>query len=234
MSLSGHFSHHRTAGLRLAAALAAGVTAIGAAAAQPAGPRASPTVTVDWGALDALGTTPAQPALAPVTLHAPPKRQLVAVPPPAAPGVQVPQAKPAVSVPAPSPPPVAAVSKPAAPALASAPATSAPALAPGRPSMIQFAAGRSDIPPEGQDVLNSIAAQLAGNPKLRLQLVAYASGPSDDAVVSRRLSLARAVQMRSYLIEKGVQSVRMDVRALGNRTEGGGPADRVDLVILDR
>jgi hypothetical protein len=31
-----------------------------------------------------------------------------------------------------------------------------------------------------------------------------------------------------------VQSVRMDVRALGTRNDSGGAADRVDLVLLDR
>jgi len=35
------------------------------------------------------------------------------------------------------------------------------------------------------------------------------------------------------LIEKGVHSFRMDVRALGNRNEDNGPADRVDLILLD-
>jgi outer membrane protein OmpA-like peptidoglycan-associated protein len=107
------------------------------------------------------------------------------------------------------------------------------ALAPGRVSMVQFQQGRADLPPAGQALLDAVASQLAANPKLRLQLVAYASGQSDDAVAARRISLARAVQMRSYLIEKGVESIRMNVRALGDRNDGAGPADRVDLVILD-
>jgi len=49
---------------------------------------------------------------------------------------------------------------------------------------------------------------------------------------TRRLSFRRALVVRSYLIEQGVSSARMDVRALGNKVEGGGPADRVDLVVV--
>ena len=101
--------------------------------------------------------------------------------------------------------------------------------------MLRFAKGQTDVPADGQDLLDAVAAQLAANGKLRLQLVAYASGGAsgDDPLEARRLALSRAVQLRAYLIEKGVQSVRMDVRALGNRNAGDGPPDRVDLVVAD-
>jgi outer membrane protein OmpA-like peptidoglycan-associated protein len=191
-------------------------------------------VTVDWSALDALSATPVQ-AFAPVALHAPPKRQIAAV----APGRATESPRPAaianpvapVARPTPEPTRQAPPAPPPA-ATASAATTAAPAFA--RLNIVRFAPGRSEIPAEGQDLLNSIAAQLASNAKLRLQLVAYASGSEDDAIAARRLSLARAVQMRSYLIAKGVPSVRMDVRALGSRNDSGGPADRVDVVLLDR
>lgn len=228
MLLFASLSVHRAAGLRLAAAIGLSAVAAASAAAQPA----RPSVIVDWSAFDALGPGgPAQSAFAPVTLHAPPKRQLAV----AAPASEAPRrntiANPVAPTvrPAPEPPHQA----PAPPAVtASAAANAAPALA--RLNVVRFAQGRSDIPSEGQELLNSIASQLASNARLRLQLVAYASGAGDDAIAARRLSLARAVQMRSYLIAKGVPSVRMDVRALGNQNNSGGPADRVDVVILDR
>ncbi len=110
----------------------------------------------------------------------------------------------------------------------------APAALPGKAAMLRYAAGQSDLPADQRGTIDALAAQLAGNPKLRLQLLAYASGAGDDPVEARRLSLTRAVALRTYLIDKGVQSVRMDVRALGNRDVGDGPADRVDLVIVDR
>jgi hypothetical protein len=70
--------------------------------------------------------------------------------------------------------------------------------------------------------------------QIRIQLVAYASGLPDDASRARRISLSRAIGVRSYLIEQGVRNTRIDVRALGNKTDGGGPADRVDIVALER
>jgi outer membrane protein OmpA-like peptidoglycan-associated protein len=219
-------SGHRAAALRLAAAFGLGALAAASAAAQPA----SPSVIVDWSALDAAGPAPSSGA--PVTLKPPPQR--VAVTPPAsapprrAVGVD-PIAVPARPAPEPARP---APSAPPPNATAAAATSAAPALA--HLNVVRFPQGRAEIPPEGQELLDTVASQLAANAKLRLQLVAYASGVADDAVAARRLSLARAVQMRSYLIAKGVSSVRMDVRALGNRNESGGPADRVDVMIVDR
>ena len=46
---------------------------------------------------------------------------------------------------------------------------------------------------------------------------------------ARRKALARGLEVRKYLIGKGVRSNRIDVRALGTKSEGG-PADRVDIV----
>jgi outer membrane protein OmpA-like peptidoglycan-associated protein len=223
------------AGLRLAAAIGLSAAIVSPAASQST----RPAVVVDWSALDALG--PAKSMSAPVTLHPPAKRQVaVAAPrsePPRPPSVT----QPVTAPPAPSgmsnsvaasPPPQPAPKAPAPAVTASAATTAAPALA--HLTMVRFAQGRSEIPLEGQDQLNTIASQVVSNPKLRLQLVAYASGAGEDAIAARRLSLARAVQMRSYLISKGIAGVRMDVRALGNRDDDGGPADRVDVVILDR
>jgi outer membrane protein OmpA-like peptidoglycan-associated protein len=51
---------------------------------------------------------------------------------------------------------------------------------------------------------------------------------------ARRVSLARAVAVRAYLIEKGVRSLRIDVRALGNRADTGPVADQVDLLVVSQ
>ena len=63
-----------------------------------------------------------------------------------------------------------------------------------------------------------------------LRVVAVESAPRPP---TRRLSLSRALTVRSYLISQGVRSTRIDVRALGARASDG-PADRVDLLIGDR
>ena len=66
-----------------------------------------------------------------------------------------------------------------------------------------------------------------------MRLVAYAEGDDSEASKARRLSLSRALAVRGYLIKQGIRSTRMDVRALGNKVEGG-PGDRVDVVVVAR
>ncbi len=68
---------------------------------------------------------------------------------------------------------------------------------------------------------------------LNLQLLAYASGDEANASKARRLSLSRALEVRKYLMEMGVRSTRIEVRALGNKIEGS-PAERVDVVLTAR
>ncbi len=74
-----------------------------------------------------------------------------------------------------------------------------------------------------------MAAPLKGSAD-RLQLKAYASGGTASA--ARRMSLNRALTVRSYLIAQGIRSTRIDVRALGIADEG--PPDRVDLLLVKR
>ncbi|MDP2697132.1 OmpA family protein [Thalassospira sp.] len=81
--------------------------------------------------------------------------------------------------------------------------------------------------------LESVVADLMRDESLRVQLQAYATGDSNNASKARRLSLSRALQVRSFLIEKGVRSTRIDVRALGSNVPSG-PADRVDVKTVQR
>jgi len=94
---------------------------------------------------------------------------------------------------------------------------------------IAFPVGSAAVPDSAKGGLDGLAQQMAGNENLRLQLLAYASGSSDDSSKARRISLSRALAVRSYLIKLGVRSTRMDVRALGNNVKGD-PADRVDVI----
>jgi outer membrane protein OmpA-like peptidoglycan-associated protein len=193
-------------------------------------PLAGDGASVDWSALGGLAPVD-KGASSPVILHPPAAPKVAATPP-------KPVVKPAENPLKPALPMVATVSPPRLPA---APQTAAPivpavapALLPGKPAILRFAKGQTDVSAEGRDLLGTIAAELASNPQLRLQLVAHASDSGNDPVESRRLSLSRAVQLRSYLIDKGVASVRIDVRALGSRDLGDGPPDRVDLVLVER
>ena len=72
---------------------------------------------------------------------------------------------------------------------------------------------------------------------LFLVAVLVAAGPRRGESLSsgkaRRLSLSRALSVRSFLIENGVRSTRIDVRALGNKT-AEEPSNRVDVTVAER
>ena len=61
-------------------------------------------------------------------------------------------------------------------------------------------------------------------------VLAYAPGKPDDPSTARRVSLSRAMAVRSALIADGVPSARIFVRAMGAQA-GDGPPDRVDLSV---
>jgi len=63
-----------------------------------------------------------------------------------------------------------------------------------------------------------------------IQLEAYGGSPGDKSSDARRLSLRRALAVRQLLIDDGVPSARIDVRAMGGADDKGQP-DRVDVFI---
>jgi outer membrane protein OmpA-like peptidoglycan-associated protein len=104
----------------------------------------------------------------------------------------------------------------------------------GLPAQVVFAPNVTDLPDQAKAALDGVIRTMKADDQVRVQLVAYASGLPDQASQARRISLSRAIGVRSYLIEQGVKSARIDVRALGNRTDLGGPPDRVEVVAIDR
>ena len=103
----------------------------------------------------------------------------------------------------------------------------------GRLAFVSFPSGTSELPEAARALLERTAAEMKRDDTTRLQLVAYAAGTDDASSQARRLSLSRALAVRSYLIENGVRSTRMDVRALGNKVPDG-PPDRVDVMLVRR
>ena len=85
----------------------------------------------------------------------------------------------------------------------------------------------------GEATLKAAAQALTANAALRVELKAYATGDKDNELRARRLSLSRALAVRSFLIKEGVQATRIDVRALGSQVPSG-PADRVDVTLISR
>jgi outer membrane protein OmpA-like peptidoglycan-associated protein len=138
------------------------------------------------------------------------------------------------AAPPPAPKAVAAIPK-------KAPATPKPAvtstiapLVPGKQALqVVFGESASKLPNAAKPNLKTLADRLTKQPNLRLQLLAYAGGSSLPSSKARRLSLSRALAVRSFLIENGVRSTRIDVRALGNKTTEE-PLHRVDMNVAER
>ena len=97
---------------------------------------------------------------------------------------------------------------------------------------VLFASGDATIGESSEAALRVLAGQINAEERTRVQLKAYAGARDSSASAARRLSLSRALAVRSFLIESGVNSTRIDVRALGAKSESG-PEDRVDLVIVN-
>lgn len=93
---------------------------------------------------------------------------------------------------------------------------------------IVFPTEFNDVPAEANSALDELAAQMVADESMRIEIKCYASGTADTESKARRKSLQRCINIRQYLFKKDVRTTRMDVRALGLKSEGQ-PADRVDI-----
>jgi outer membrane protein OmpA-like peptidoglycan-associated protein len=116
-------------------------------------------------------------------------------------------------------------------------AVAAPGLAPAAvetgpgSGLVPFAPDGTALPEGAHPLLDRVASHLSGDDKSRVELLAYASGSNQNSR-ARRLSLDRALVVRSYLARHGVDQSRVILRALGNR-HSAGDGDCVEVVTLD-
>jgi outer membrane protein OmpA-like peptidoglycan-associated protein len=109
-----------------------------------------------------------------------------------------------------------------------------PAAKPGPETIIvSYAAGGSAVPADSLASIKEASDRLAANPALRVRLFSYATDAEKNVSRARRLSLERAVAVRKVLIDNGLDSTRIEVRALGEQNPGGEP-NRVDIVLVAR
>lgn len=148
-------------------------------------------------------------------------------PPPPPPGVTGAPRVPVTATPTPAPKAVPAPKT----QVAGIPRTGS--IAKGGRQRIVFAPGSAKLEGAGKATLAAIAKSLAQDPARRVELRAYARGSDNNVSQARRLSLSRALAIRSALIAEGVKPTRIDVRALGNRVPSGIP-NRVDLSVFTR
>ena len=98
---------------------------------------------------------------------------------------------------------------------------------------IAFGDTETRLPDTDKTNLTTLANAIRDKKDFRLQLLAYAGGKDLSTSKARRMSLSRALAVRSFLIDNGVRSTQIDVRALGSKTNEK-PVNRVDLNLAKR
>ncbi len=173
--------------------------------------------------------------------------------PPAADTAKAPAPAPAAEPPAPAAPMVEAPSTPIAD-IPAAPAPAAPlepmttiavatpkaipappagadsraAATPKASVILNFDASDARLNETHRALLKDIAVRLNEDADASVQLLAYAQ--AENRSKARRLSLSRALAVRSYLLSQDVRNTRIEVRALGDQVPAGKP-DRVDVIL---
>lgn len=194
--------------------------------AVPAAPE--PPASTPTGSVAATATAPAEPQVPPPPPALTEELQGKSMPAPE------PEAQPmAAPKAAPPPPPTGVATAPAQATETQATDAQTAALPPAgtRPEDVRllFDAGSAELSGTATAQLEELAAALTKDVSARVQLMAYAQSTDGSASRARRLSLSRALAVRAYLIDQGVRSTRMDVRALGDKAQEG-PKDRVDIL----
>lgn len=96
-----------------------------------------------------------------------------------------------------------------------------------------FEEGATKLPAGADAGLGQLATAMRDTKDYRVQLMAYAGAKGLSTSKARRISLSRALAVRSFLIDKGVRSTQIDVRALGSKTSEK-PTNRVDINLTRR
>lgn len=102
-------------------------------------------------------------------------------------------------------------------------------------AMLNFGAATENLTASHKSTLDKyLIPTLSAKPKLRAQILSYATPRNATGNLSaRRVSLTRGLAVRSYLLSKGIHSSRLDVRALGEDTEGKGKLDQVRIIVME-
>ena len=93
-----------------------------------------------------------------------------------------------------------------------------------------FPEGKADLSPGDQEAIRGLARAISDPAGNSINVVAYAAGKENDPSTARRVSLSRGMAVRTLLIESGIPSSHIYVRALGAAAPDT-PADRVELSV---
>jgi outer membrane protein OmpA-like peptidoglycan-associated protein len=96
---------------------------------------------------------------------------------------------------------------------------------------VTFGTGQADLSPASAAAIKDVVESAPAGDGTTFNVVAYAAGTPEDPSTARRLSLSRALAIRSALMADGIASSRIYVRALGAATGAEDP-DRADLAVM--
>ena len=91
-----------------------------------------------------------------------------------------------------------------------------------------FDTDSAELSTTAQATLRSLADDLRGKSGDRIQVLGFASSTDGSPDLARQLALSRALKVRTFLIDAGIPSARIQVRPPSNAS-GSGPANRVDI-----
>lgn len=177
-------------------------------------------------AAPAASPTPSAPT--PASAAANPAPSAATPPPPAATLPTAPPSSVALAPIAPPPPPAQATPPPPPPISDTANSSASQS---GGGLRVTFGGGQADLSPASAAAIHDLVQASPAGADTSFNVVAYAAGTPEDPSTARRLSLARALAVRSALIADGVSSSHIYVRALG-APDGDKTPDRVDLAVL--
>jgi outer membrane protein OmpA-like peptidoglycan-associated protein len=96
---------------------------------------------------------------------------------------------------------------------------------------VTFGKGQADLSPSSAAAIQNLVKATPSSDGTSYNVVAYAAGTPEDPSTARRLSLSRALAVRSALMAGGISSSHIYVRALG-ADAGDKTPDRVDVAVL--
>lgn len=91
---------------------------------------------------------------------------------------------------------------------------------------ITYKKGKADLSKDDKASLSEIAEQVKQS-QGNVRIAAYASGSAEESSVAKRTSLTRALNIRAYLIDKGVNPQSITTQALGNQVK----EDRAEVFV---
>lgn len=88
----------------------------------------------------------------------------------------------------------------------------------------------SDLPASATGPLDALIERMNQDSNIRVRLNGYASSTGDSPSQARRISLFRALSVRTYMMKNGIRSTRIDIHALGSKGDQG-EQNKVDVIV---